>query len=175
LPSDTETGVATDGGGSEREERQVGQAVLVDVREFIENPEGVAGIVLPSVVWLQPLDFCLRAIRDVPDSPLATPKSVAILGHRKLHLLGDVFGERTALFGNGERINETVEGGTEIVKAVADDEAKVGRWRAKGIDPESVLASLRVEFDVDAVRVSSQPPLDFDFQAFHVLECPIQL
>jgi len=72
-------------------------------------------------------------------------------------------------------VNKAVEGRTEIVEAVPDDEAKLDRWKAKGIDPEGVLASLRVEFDVDAVRVSSQPPLDFDFQAFNVLECPIQL
>lgn len=90
LHSDAEGGVTTDVGGAEREKRQVGQAVLVDVREFAKNPQRVAGVVLPSVVRLQPLDRCLRAIRDVPNSPLATPKALGILGHRKLHLLGDV-------------------------------------------------------------------------------------
>jgi hypothetical protein len=176
LRSDSEASVTADVGSFEREKRQVGQAVLVDIREFVKNPQGVTGgVIWPSIVWLQPLDFCLCAIRDVPDSPLATPKALAILGHRELHLPSDVLGKRMSLFSNSKRINEAVEGGTEVVQTLADDETKLDRWRVKGVDPESVLASLRVEFDVDAIRIASQPPLDFDFQAFNVLECPMQL
>jgi hypothetical protein len=173
LHSDFEAGVAADVGSSERKKRQVEQAMLVDVREFVKNPQGVTGVVLPSVVRLQPLDFCLCAIRDVPDSPLATPKALAILGYRELHPLGYGLRKWSSLFSDGKCVNEAVEGGTEVVQTLADDGAKLDRWRVKGIDPESVLASLRVEFDVDAVRVSSQPPLDFDFQTFNVLECPM--
>lgn len=54
--------------------------------------------------------------------------------------------------------------------AVADDDANCGRRWLEGYHPKDILASLHIEFFDESVRVSSQPPLNFDFQALQVLE-----
>lgn len=57
------------------------------------------------------------------------------------------------MLGDSKRVDEAVEGRAEIVQALSDEEAKLVGWGTKGIDPEGVIASLRIKFDSDAVRV----------------------
>src|SRR5215213_3774671 len=54
----------TESGGSNH--GRVRQTVLVDVGKLVELPKEIMPELLPSVVRLQPFDFCLRGWRDAP-------------------------------------------------------------------------------------------------------------
>jgi hypothetical protein len=164
LPPKLEMGRTAESKASECEKGQMGDAVLVGVGKFIENPEFVAGrVVWPSLVRLQPLDFCLRALGNVPYHPLLARESLlagGLLSNRELYPSRNIVRQRTTVLGDGERVDKAIKSRPEVVQAIPDDKTELNRGFSEGINPDAVLASLRVEFVDDAVRVSSQPPQD---------------
>lgn len=156
------------------EQRHVRQAVLVNAREFVELPEGVEAVLVPrQVIRLQILDDCLRTWGNVPDSPHGALSFVFADGEHESFF--DICGQRVPpIVGDGEIVDKVVQGRAELVEAVAKDEADSGGRRPVRFGPKDVLASLRMVLVDDVVRVGSQPPLNFQFQALQVLKRPIQ-
>ena len=164
----------------DQEEGQMGQPMLIEVRKLVEHPEGVRCEVIPSLVRLQPLDVCLREWVDATDlrstSRLKQSRSgsgSSLLVHvpedGELGTLGDIRGQRVPGVGDGEFEGEVVEGGTEVVKALPNDEAEQGGWRVEDFEPNNALAHLRVEFVDEFIRVSFlKPSENFVFQDLQV-------
>jgi hypothetical protein len=123
---------------------------------------------------LQPFNRCLYTW--VCGSNLAFAKFLKQIGvdeDGKLGFLGGTIGKRTPLVDRGEVISEGVESGAEVMQAVPDEDSDLGRRLTFRPDPNAVLASLRVELTHEEIRVSSQPPMNFSFQAFQVLDRPL--
>jgi hypothetical protein len=105
------------------------KAVLVDAREFMENPEAIRPEAAPSLIRLQSLDDCLRSWIDARNLTLSAAKEaraaagvplpVFVPEDRELRVLSDVVGQRLTAVGDGKLVGELVEPGSEIVEAVA--------------------------------------------------------
>lgn len=156
------------------EQRNVKQAVLVNAREFVELPEGVEAVVIPrQIIRLQILDDCLSIWGDVSYSPLG--KFPFVFGNGEHQDFFDVGGQRISpVVGDSEVVDEVVQSRTKLMETIAKDEVDLGGRQPLGFGPEGVLASLRMVLLDDVVRVGSQPPLNFGFQALQVLQRPIQ-
>jgi hypothetical protein len=108
--------------------------MLVDVRKSVEDVERIAGgIVWPSDVRLQPLNFCLRGTRNVLNSPLRAGEHPAILGNRKLHSFRDGLGQGVPVHGDNKHVDEAVKGTAEVVQALSDEEAKIVGWGPRAL------------------------------------------
>ena len=148
--------------------------MLVNIRKLVKHPEGIDSIVLPSLVRLQPLDDCLGVWVDAPDFTLPLPGLHGpVSENRELRSRSDRIGQGVSGVGDSKFVGEIVEGGSEVVQTIADEEAKPNRWLAEDFNPDELLACLRVEFVDNAVRVSFPPSSVFRLQALQVLERPI--
>ena len=74
----------------------------------------------------------------------------------------------------GEFVGEIVEGGTEVVKAVANDEPEFGGRLLLDFGPDEILAALRIELGPKSVRAFFDPSTDIGLQALQVVERPLQ-
>lgn len=146
-------------------------AVLVDAVEFIQLPEGVGSVPLPSLMRLQVLDDCLSGWSDAPD-----PLRLFVGAH------GPVREDREfgALFVTGrERIRisdckferQMIERASEVVDAIPDETTEHAEGQL--LDPYDVAASVRIGFVGEEVRMRFLPPLG-PFQGIEVLARPIK-
>lgn len=102
--------------------------VLVDIRQFSEDEERVPLCTIPSVVRLQPLDSCLCVSWQWIDRFAAevTRERTGRLAQGEEEGALVVGGE--GLIGvNGHRVDEVVQGGPEVVEAVAEDKPETRR------------------------------------------------
>jgi len=73
------------------------------------------------------------------------------------------------MIGDDEVVDEVVEGGAQVVEAVADDEAKLCRdWLGES-DVHELLAALTVETTVVIVCLSLSPLRNFRIKAVQVM------
>lgn len=163
----------TDGSG--REDRGVRQAVLVDIGKFVELPKGVVSEPLPSVVRLQPLDFCLRAWRNPPEH-LAKLVQVLRGEDGKLGFTGEIARQRFfPRVGHGKIVGQVVEAASEAMKAIPDDDAEsIGGRGVEDFDPTEILAGLNIAFGPCSVRAFFLPGSHFGFKALQVVERPVE-
>ena len=146
--------------------------MFVSVGELVEGCKTYA---LPSLVRLQVLDDSLRGWVDAPDHVFGFAREL-------LHTTeegegcttSNIAGQAAPVVREGEFVGEIVEGGTEVVKAVANDEPEFGGRLLKDFGPGEILAALRIELGPKSVRAFFDPSSDFGFQALQVVERPLQ-
>ncbi len=158
-----------------REKDEVGQPMLVHVVKLVKPPEGV-GLSEPisSCVRLQFLDNCLRTWVDAPKH-LVEFRRVLLDLDRKTGGRLDLAGYRSPLItGDGKLKNEVVEGASEVVEAISDDEAEVGRRRVERFDAKDLLAAINIGFGPGSVRAFFNPGTNFGFKAVQVEERPFE-
>lgn len=144
----------------------MGQPVLVDVEKLVELPEGIVGELLPSVVRLQLLDSCLRSWVDTSDFVTAFARL-----HFPVTKDGELQQTRSVVrqgidanVGDGKLVDQIVEGRTEVVEAVPDNQAQfVSGRRVEHFDPEEFLAAIiyrvRTKFGTGILQPKLQLPL----------------
>lgn len=150
--------------------RNVRQPVLVLDGKLVELPKGVVGGPVPSVVRLQPLDNCFRAWVDAPKHVIEFGRILFEEGWEPRFSF-DAARHWPALAGDGEFKDEVVEGGTQVVDTVADDEAKfIGGRRLENFDPKELLGAINIGFTPSSVRAFFSPSVQFGFKALQVVE-----
>ena len=106
-------------------------SMLVNVGKSVELPQGVRRELIPSVVRLQPLDSCLRIQMKASYFIAAFPGiQHPVAKDGELQNFSSVFRQGiNVVVGEGEFIDEAIQGGAEVVEAVSDDEAELVRGR----------------------------------------------
>ena len=105
---------------------EVDAPMLVDIRHLSKNPEGVvAEVILPSVVWLQSLDDCLRVWPDSPNliarRSVASPRAVESI--RIVHdgeFCRPIVTETVRVPTVGDGVDEVIEARSEVIDEVSD-------------------------------------------------------
>jgi hypothetical protein len=138
------------------QEGEIDTPVLVDVTEFVQNPEIGSARVLPGSVRLQPLDFCTSRYGDAGQGALGDFITEA------LGISAD--GERCVITGIVTRSDaqfpcKVVNGTSEILKTVAND---VGDLPGKIGSHQSyrVSCSIGPDFALCVVEVPSNCGLE---------------
>jgi hypothetical protein len=149
-------------------ERYVRQSVFISVGELAEGRKTYA---VPSIVRLQVLDDCLRGWVDAPDHVSAFVRELLHTTEEgESRLTGNFAGQAAPVVRESEFVGEVVEGGTEVVEAVAYDEPELSGRLLKDFGPDEILAALRVELGPKLVRAFFDPSTDLGFQALQVVE-----
>lgn len=157
-----------------REKRNVRQTVLVLDGKLVELPKGIVGGFLPSVVRLQPLDNCFRVWMDAPKHAIEFFR-VLCLEDREPGTSLDIARQWRSLICQGQLECEVVEGGTEIVDTVTDDETQFGSRRGlKHFNPKELLGAINIGFGPSSVRVFLAPNAQFGFKALQVVERSVE-
>lgn len=166
-----------EGHSNSREKADMRQPVLVLHGKLVELPEGIVGESVSSVVRLQPLDDCLRVWVDAPDLVAALPRiHLPVSEDGELQLPRSVFGQGIdAKVGDGKLKDEVVEGRTEVVETIANDEANFGGGRRlKDFDAKEFLGAISIGFAPSSVRVFLAPSVHFFVEAVQVVVRPVQ-
>lgn len=158
--------------GSQSEQDDMRQAVLVQYGKLVELPEGIVPELMPSVVRLQPLDFCLCGWMDAPKH-LIEFFQVLAGENRELGVPRNCTRQRLPLVGDGKLKGEVVESGAEVVKAVPDDEAKVRRRLVEDFDEKELASAISIGFGPRSVRAFFKPGSPFRFKALQMVERPV--
>jgi hypothetical protein len=165
------TGIEGDGVGHGLR-RNGGQPMLVIVRQPAENPQSAVSV--PSLVWLQPLDECLRALMHAPYHAPTFASEVATIGEdRESRIPLHTSGELSPLVGEGEFVGEVIENNTEVMYNIPDDKGELDGGWIDDFSVDDIAATLQVELSPHSARVAFLPDLLFSFQALQVLTCPI--
>jgi hypothetical protein len=158
-----------------REKNNMGQTVLVLVRKLVKLPQRTAAELPPSVVRLQTLDDCLRGWRDAPDHVLVFARELGTIAEdRESRLTLDVGRDSPAVMGEGQFVDEVVEGSAEVVDTVPDDEAEFSGWRVEHFKPSELVEVINIEVRPSSVRAFISPGSHFGFKALQVVERPVQ-
>jgi hypothetical protein len=163
--------------GNAHERCNVGQTVLVLLGKLVELPKGVVGgAPLPSVVRLQPLDDCFRVWVDAPQHAVQFFEVIVGTGteNRERRVALDALGYPPLFVGDGELKGEVVEGRTEVVETVSNDETKLssGRW-LENFGPKELLGAIHLGFGPSSVRAFFEPKSYFGFKALQVIDRPV--
>ena len=162
-------------GPNQSELHEMGQTMLVGVRKFVQPPQGIGSVILPSRVRLQSVDVCLRSWVDAPDFVLAFPRVHRLSTENgELGVSDELVRRRVPVAGDNEFVNEVVKSRTEVVQAVSEDKREPSGRSFRLPNPEDILALLRIEFVNGSIRTRFLPPVDFGFETLQVLPRPIQ-
>ena len=149
-----------------------GDSMLVDVVEFMEDGQRL----IPSRVWLRPLDQCNCGIRK---SRELTSRDTIEFGIRIRDGESEVFnvgrGGLSSFF-RGQRTNEVVEHTPEVVQSVSSHEPpsdQVGV--ATELDEVSTLRRVLVYFRDNGIGVRVNPSRDFLVERVKVFGAPFVL
>jgi hypothetical protein len=72
--------------------------------------------------------------------------------------------------GQGQLVDEVIEGSTEVVDTVPDDEAEFGGRRFEYFDPRQLVEAINIETRPRSVRAFIAPGSHFGFKAVQVIE-----
>jgi hypothetical protein len=134
-------------------------SVLVDDASIVDNPETIRICVLPTVIRLERLDHVLRRRRQFVDlaRSLAIEDSQALVDWEldPLLLLRSEDSPLCEGMRQSELKGEMVEGGTEIVHCISDDDAESGGGLLTNLQPKDVVSGIRrVYFAQDRVGLA---------------------
>ena len=136
------------------------QPMFVGVVEFVKEIQGATLALIPTSVWLQPLDFCLmftakwlnqlepttREMRRLAAAFPTTPEDSLFKEDRELSPCQCFFAcavEHTQL------IDKAIEGRTEIMSDFADTNAQLQWWKDVYKSAERILSGFRVQLGYD--------------------------
>jgi len=158
-----------------------GQAVFVDIRKLVENPEGIKSGIIDSVVRLRFLNECECARIDPSvDSEIPYVGLLTVLDNA-IFVQGEqrIFSGRPT-FRQDEIVREMVKRTPQILDAVSDDEGNSLRDRDNLIDPHGKVGQvfsggvwIQIGLHGDEFSLSLDPPGFLRLDAVEVLACPI--
>lgn len=96
------------------------QSVLVKIIEVAEQAQQGREGWVPSVVRLQPLDFCLHSQVQRLDSPRLFDESIGAISNRELQA-PFLRGRALSAFSDGSGVDEMVQSRSEVVNAISDN------------------------------------------------------
>jgi hypothetical protein len=171
--------------------------MLVDVPEFVQDPERRGICVLPTNKRLQPLKVCAQTWVDSPEALRlfgATPRDeipsviqgvgvevdreagVSPLVPRLPTSSGDRVGGRLSLIGAGESPDHMVEGSPEVVDNIANDSPQLPpRGLPGGFTVDDYLSCIRIELGFNFVRLGIAERLHPFLQEAQVYSRPTRL
>ena len=149
---------------------QMDAAMLVDVVEFMELPEGVRPIVLPSQMRLQSLDDCLSDWRDAPNPILRFVAHGSAPEDRELRGVF-VTGRERVRVSECKFERHVVHGTSKVVDDVPDEAPEEAVIQ---LDPHDVAGSIRIAFIDQEVSIRFVPPLG-PFEGVDVMARPVKL
>lgn len=134
-------------------DRRIEVSVLVDDVEVVQLLDGMPSGTVPSMVWLRGFDDALMSHSDGLERPARVGLIRTIPPRRPED--GE-YGLLAALLPvhDGKPVHEVIEGGPEIVDAVAEDNGHVDGHRGDSRECQSVVRGIRVEIGVDSYRVT---------------------
>jgi hypothetical protein len=142
------------------------QSVFIKIVEIAEQgQQGREGWV-PSIVWLQSLDFCLHGKAQGLKAPDLLRESIVAVGDGKLQtpvLRGRVLSGLSDSSG----VDEMIQGGPKIVNAVADNARPLIQ---SGLDSDffkdhAIAGTISIDLLADDVRVAINPSLQFSVES----------
>jgi len=163
--------------------------VLVDAIEVVEPPELVPTEVHSSgvaVVRLYLLDEIARRVGDTAESlslrdleglgPFdRRPMTIDIANYRKRQPSGDLGREGRPEMTLGDRINDVIQRGTEVVDCISGDEAqRVGRGFGD-LRPSNCTSRLGIYIADNGVGIRIEPSLSSVLKGFYVFACAFEL
>lgn len=160
------------------------QAVLVDIRDFLEHPEWVRPVLIPSMVRLQPLNECLHILMHRADllftripEELSAVITESIPIDRELRILLNIVRQRCSMVTLGKGIGQLVQSPAQVVGNIPNNYGEGVLRDRVSIDPDAIAvgSAIRVRFVKDRVTVSQLPLIECGLQVFHVMVCPMQL
>lgn len=161
-------------------QQSVDRAVLIDSVQFAKNRKGMGDDIWPSIIRLQPINLCLNTWIEVPNLARPCPTLIGggVLENWELRGFRNVSWEKLSQSGklrNRERVDQMIEASAQIEQTISNDVGEFDRGLANWLNERDMIASLRVEFDGLAIRLSAQPPINFGFHGLQVLMRPLQL
>ena len=120
---------------------------------------------MPSVVWLQPLDFCLHTQVQRLDSPRLVDEFIGAIGNRELQapfLRGRVL----SAFSDGSGVDEMIQGRPKVVNTISNNARPMVK---RGLDfdlfdDHAVAGTVSVDLLADDVRIGVNPSLQFSVE-----------
>lgn len=151
--------------------------MLVDVREPLEDGEGLGRCMGTSTVWLQRIDTCPMLVSDASQPLIAFGRSPVFLSG-PVALPAGADRELVAALGlpavqKDELPDEMVEGRAAVMHKVPDQQAPSELVRFfPNFKPSDVCRSLTVDFGDESVRLSLGKLIDCEIQGVKVLYGP---
>ena len=138
------------------------QPVFVSVVEFLQEIEGITIALVPSLVWLQPLNYCLMFAVQRGDQFSAPAievqfSAVALLASATMRRFAREEDRKlrpcqcflTRSIEAAELVDQAVKGRPKMVGDLADADAQVIRWEDIDEDAQRVLLGLRIKLGWD--------------------------
>jgi hypothetical protein len=141
-------------------------SVLVDVSEFIQNPESGLLKVLPQVVRLQTLDECVRVCgnpRELPAPDCLFESFGRVTDGEYLVISGLIVCSKYKF------PYKVIQGGSEVLEEVAHDNGNPGGDRSLGLESSSNLIRIRLLLGHQMAWVRLEVPLKFRCQVLKML------
>lgn len=150
------------------------QAMLVGVRELMQQPEWMGLCLAPSLVRLQPLKQCAVYRRNTLENKVPTGGRVRI----PLSVVKD--GELSAVVGSADVQErnlpcEMVEGRSQVVKNIAQDGVHLQRQRISDFQAKGGDSGLRIVIHPRYVRVTGKVGTESGIELVNVLVRTIDL
>ena len=144
------------------------QPVLVNVVELAEQGKERRQFGVRSIVRLRSLDSCLRISTKRGNPPLLSSVLLGGACNRELQDI-KVRGKVSPTFFDRNSVDKIVQGGAEIMDAIASDERPMlqGR-RICDLNDEAVAAALGVTLFGDNIRISFLPFNEFSLDSIEV-------
>jgi hypothetical protein len=148
-------------------------AVSIDPGEFVEVPQPMVFCGPPDLKRLHPLDACPvfgGETTNLVSCSLASEGFGGFADGKRRLAVGRVTpGEDRKL------PDEMIQSRSHVLKTVSNEEAE-GKWRGfSDMNPEDVLAAVRLALVGDKIRVSLEKSVGLSIECFQVLLCPIEL
>ena len=139
-------------------EGHIERPVLIGVAEFIKEPEGGGHLLVRSMVRLRALDPCLRLTGEGEDSfPPLHFKLFGSSGDGELES-SDVGRRVKAALVDGNRVDDIIERGPEIVDTVARDQGPaIQRGRICDFDDKAIAGTIRIVLFGDGIGATVAP------------------
>lgn len=152
---------------------RVQHAVSVNPGEFVEMPEPVISRGPPDLKRLQPLDTCPIFGVEVFDPVFRSLSSESLAGIANWKRCLAV-GRRLA--GEDRKLpHQMIEGRSHVLQTIPNQEAE-SEWRSfSKVNPEDVIAAVRLSLVGDKIRLSLEKTNDLSVERFQVLLCPVEL
>lgn len=151
----------------------VQNTVSVYAGKFVEMPEPMISRRSPDLERLQPLDTCPVFSGEVSNLIFRSFSSEGIAGiadwKRRLAVGRRLAGEDCKL------PREMIEGGSQVLQTISDEKTEGKRRGLSDVNPEDMLAAVRLSLVGDEIRFSLEKRADLSIERFQVLLCPVEL
>ena len=146
------------------------QPVLINIIEIGEKPEQRRELTVRSIVRLRSLDSCLRSTAQRCNTPLdfRIGERLGAVSDRKLQE-APIGGRIDATLCNGDRIEDAIKSGSEVMDAVSRQKRQlINRRLPFDFDHEAVAATLGIDLSGDSIGLRILPCDEFRLNSIEV-------